>query len=589
MVLRAFLRLIGNVFRALLFPVYLIARARPLPRGWLRVRVRPELAELPVTAPPLLRFALAGRRPPTSLTALRRFAGLAGNDPGVEGVVFEVPRLLSGWAAAGALREVIARLRSAGKATVVYLPEGGSHRELWVAAAAGRVLVGRESIFAPLGLGVEAQFLKPLLDRVGLSFEAVARKEYKGAAERFTRSSLSEANREQLRALLEDRATLLEGALGERGDEAPKLLERGLARAAETVEVGFADAEAHVDEVPTALDPAGPAAAGPPRLAGAGGYLRQREARLFRPLVDPPFLAVVPLRGVILDRPVGGPLMGNAVTFDVTARLLRRLRKDPRVVGVLLEIDSPGGSAFASERLHREILRLREEKPVVAWFGDVAASGGYYLAMAAEHVVASETVVTGSIGVISGKWVAAGLLDAVGVATDRVKLHEEADFFSPTRPLGDGGQAILDRQADAFYDRFQEVVAAGRGLSRDQVEAVARGRIWSGPAALRHDLVDALGGFEDALEVLRARARVPEGMRNRLRPRRPSPRELLAIARGEVPPAPPPEAGVLAGLARTPGVGPLLRRLPPEWLEAALLLEDGAPVLAWLPGTPRLD
>jgi len=585
-VLRVLLRVLGNVLRAPFFPLWWIRRRAPQPRGWLRLRIRRQLAEAPASRPRLLQWLLPGEERPTSLASLRRLADEVTRDARVPGVVVEVPRLSSGWAAAGALRKVLVRIRDAGKGVVVFLPEGGGHRELYVASAASRVLVAQEAIFAPLGLGVEARFLKPLLDRVGLTFQAVARKEYKGAAERFTRESLSGPNREQLEALLRDHGAVLDAALGERGVDPPRLLERGLARSEELVDVGFADREIHVDEVPLHLGE-GEVPRSPERLVGAGVYLRRRRWRFFRPVTDPPFFAIVPIRGVIVDQPMGGLFGGvSATSFEVTARILRRLRKDPQVAGVLLEIDSPGGSAFASERIHRELVRLREDKPVVAWMGDVAASGGYYVAMAAEHVVATETTITGSIGVVSGKWAAEDLLARVGVRTETVRLHGQADLFSPSRRLDDEGLGIFDRQADAFYDRFLEVVREGRGLAPDRVEDLARGRVWSGRAAADRGLVDDLGGFDAAVEVLRARAKVPPGQRAAIEARRLSPRELLAVARSHPPPPPPPGTDrVLAAELGRWLDGPASREL----FEMLTLLRDGASVLAWLPATPRID
>lgn len=561
--LRVALTLLWNALRAPFFPLWLLARAVSRDRAsWLRVGVRSHLVESPPPVPRLARW-LPGlaRRLPTSLDALRRFTDRVSRDPHVRGVWLEVPRLATGWSGAAELRRCVEGLRAGGKEVWVHLPEGGGHRELFVASAADRVVAGAGASFAPLGLTVAVPHLRDALDHVGLRFDVVARGEYKTAAERLVRQDMSDAQREQLGALLETHRARLEGALGARGGDAGGLLDRGIVDAGELVDAGFADAEGFVDDVLGDVM----ARSGGRRPGHGAAWLRRREARFFRRVVPRPYIAVVPLSGLIVEQEGGAGR--TAVAFDPVAGLLRRLREDRRAVGVLLQIDSPGGSALTSERLHREIVRLGERKPVVAWMEDVAASGGYYLAVGAGHVVATETAVTGSIGVITAKLDASALLARVGVGVDTLRLHAHGDLFSPARGLDEAGRALLEGHVERLYRRFVDAVAGGRGMTPDEVDRLARGRVWSGRDAAARGLVDEVGGIGAALDALRARIDAPRAVRDRLEPRvvRPS-----SLGGGDPGPAPPGPAAALPGPVR----------------DLVRLQASGARFLAWLPGVP---
>jgi protease-4 len=190
------------------------------------------------------------------------------------------------------------------------------------------------------------------------------------------------------------------------------------------------------------------------------------------------------------------------------SRALRAARHNPAVRAVILHIDSPGGSALASDLIHRELMRLREKKPVIACMANVAASGGYYVAVACERIVAQPTTTTGSIGVISARVLASDLLDRIGVRVHVVRSAPHADMLSPFRELSDDERAMLEGQVKDFYQTFLGVVAAGRSRTPEEIHVLARGRVWSGSDAHARGLVDVLGGLERALSI--AIERVPE-------------------------------------------------------------------------------
>jgi len=492
--LRALLNLLKLPFVPLWWALRLLGRPRT---PWIEVRIRRRLVELVGRRPSALaRLApwLAGARP-TALEDLRRLAAHAARDRRVEGVVFVVPMLAVGWATARSLRDVLGGLRKAGKRVAVFLPDGGTHKELYVASAADTILMPPQATLSMLGVAARSRYFKGLLDKAGVRVERFARAEFKTAGENLARDRMSGPQRTQLGALLDAIDGELRGALGAgRGLDAgavEALFEEGFLRGPAAIARGVVDVLAYEDEIAAALQPG----VARPRLGQGDAYLRFREARWFHPLRREPYVAVVPVHG-----PIG---VGRRADRVVAA--LRVARKDPGVRGVILHVNSPGGSATVSDRVYREVARVSEKKPVVACFGDVAASGGYYVAAGAAAIVAQPTTVTGSIGVVSARLVATELLERLGVRTEVLRRAPHADMFSPSRPLDDDERAILKREMDGFYRDFVALVARGRGRSVDEVEALARGRIWAGVDAQREGLVDRLGGLETAMEELRVR------------------------------------------------------------------------------------
>ncbi|MGB8225099.1 MAG: signal peptide peptidase SppA [Polyangiales bacterium] len=511
--LRLVLRLIRNLFCVPILPIWAIGRRLSRPKGrWIVVRVKPRLVEARQPLPWLWRLLDADAlRRTTSLAAIRSLADYAIRDAHIEGVAFVLPPLQAGWAVCAGLRQQITRLRDAGKTSTVLLPRGGGHRELYVASAADKVYVAPQSTITLLGLSAQSHYIKPLLDQIGVEVEPFARKEYKTAAERLSRVSMSEPQREQVQALIDGHTAALLDALSQRTgtspDEARSLFEAGVFRGQAAIDSGLVDGLAYEDELAAKLG-----VDNHKELIEGDRYLRFHDAKLFRPLRRPPYIAVVAIKGAISE---SGAPMGRRASI-VSA--LRHARTDRRALGVLLWVDSPGGSAEASDLIHREVVRVKEKKPVVAYFGEVAASGGYYVAAHANAIVAQPLGLTGSIGVVSARLMASQLLDRVGIRTEVLRTGPHADIFSPHRPLTDDERVILNRELDAFYDSFVALVADGRGRPVEDIEPLARGRVWLAADAHRHGLVDELGGMDAALERLKASIDAPASMRERLRP-----------------------------------------------------------------------
>ncbi|MBW2464656.1 MAG: signal peptide peptidase SppA [Deltaproteobacteria bacterium] len=524
------LRAVLNLLRIPFLPLFWLSRLFGRPRGdWIHVRISPRLAEFAGPRPFFLRFFPALQKAlPTPLGALRRLADRAVADDRVRGVVFEIPPLLTGWAGASALRRIMATLRAGEVQVAAYLPQGGGNREMWIAAAADHIVLGPQATLMALGLSAESRYLKPLLDKIGVAVESTARREYKTATETLTRESMSEPQREQVGALLDTIDGELRGALSARmgvaDADADVVFERGFMRGAEAVELGFADAIAYDDELPNVLGTSDK----PAKLVPGAAYLAFQETRFFARVLPRPYVGVVEVHGAI-----GIP--GRGADPEAISAALRVARRDRFCVGVVIHVDSPGGSALASDQIHREVVRLKEKKPVAAFMGNVAASGGYYVAAPADVIIAEAVTVTGSIGVIMTRFVARNLFETLGVRTEVMTRAPHAAMFSPARELSDGEQAILDREADGFYQAFVTIVAEGRGRSFEEVEPLARGRVWSGKDAEAHGLVDRLGGIEDAISHVRSHGKTPSALWGPVEARPLRPR------RRSVPPAPAPQ------------------------------------------------
>lgn len=525
------LRLLGLVLDVLLLPLRLVTRRRGLIEEGSFLALTIDGAVIDIVAPPRPWERRAQKA--TSLDELGAAVDHAVADDRIRGIIVTVKALSTGMAGATSLRAVLSRMRAAGKEVVVHLPLGGGTKEVFVATAASKVLLGPSAQLAALGFTSRTRYVKRALDKAGVVPEVYACGEYKSAGETLVRDSMSDAQREQVGRLL-DRfdAALLDAIAEGRGvtrERARAIVDGGPYFGEAAIAVGLADAVAYEDEIPKLLGldgngsdeggrggkngkAVGPAVAAR-GLVDAGDYLWMQERPLVRSLRLPPVIAVIPVHGAIAH--AASPF-GNYATDDRLARMVRIARLNRRVKGVILHVDSPGGSALASDRMHHEIVQLAREKPVVACMANVAASGGYYVAAPAHRIVCEPVTITGSIGVVGARLTMEPLLARLGVTTETVQRGARAGLLSPTAPLSEDERAALVRELDATYKNFVRVVAEGRKMKIDEVEPLARGRVYTGEDARAHGLVDALGGFDVALREVRAM--LPAPLRERVEP-----------------------------------------------------------------------
>jgi len=274
------------------------------------------------------------------------------------------------------------------------------------------------------------------------------------------------------------------------------LIDRGPYEARDALKAGLVDELLYADQVEERLQPAEKVS---PTRYLRGGYGFSLESR--------PKLALVYAVGEISIGESHSSGLGGAVAgSDTIAAALRQARQDESIQAVLLRVDSPGGSGTASDVIWREVELCRKRKPVIVSFGDVAASGGYYIAMGADVIVSQPGTITGSIGVFGGKFNLRGLYDKIGLRKEILTRGQNAALFTEYRPWSDAEREKVHGMMAAFYEDFLEKAAAGRHQPKDAVHAIAQGRVWSGSDALRIGLVDQLGGLDVALKVAKQRA-----------------------------------------------------------------------------------
>ena len=360
-----------------------------------------------------------------------------------------------------------------------------------------------------LGVSIETTFFRGAFDKLGVEPQLGQRYEYKNAADRFMQTEFTEPHRESMEVLAAsvyaDAIAMIAAGRSMTPERVRELVDGGPRTADEALAVRLVDRLGYRDEVLSSVRERVGADA---ELLFADRWHPRRKLRL--PNRRREHLALVEIRGGISTGRSRSGAMGGQVGSDTVASQLRAALEDDRARGVLLRVDSPGGSAVASEVIWREVCRVKEaDKPVVVSMGDVAASGGYYVSCSASAIVALPATLTGSIGVLGGKFVLTGLLDRIGLSTGAVQQGEHARMWSTRRGFDDGERERLDAELDAIYASFVAKVAAGRGRTVAEIEPLARGRVWTGRDAYDRGLVDQLGGLRDAAKTARRLADLP--------------------------------------------------------------------------------
>lgn len=361
------------------------------------------------------------------------------------------------------------------------------------------------------GIHVDMLLLRGGFEKLGMDPEFSQRKEYKSAAETYSASQVSDANREMsgrlAASLVEETVAVVSERRGLSADAVRELVDRGPLTAEEARDLGLVDHLGYRDDV---YDDVRSAWGNDATLQYAARYTGSFATRAMSRLAKRPTVAVVTIHGgIVSGRPVRTPLGGRQVGSEVVCDHLRQARLDDDVKAVVLAVESAGGSYIASDTIRAGVLELRKAgKPVVAVMGDVAASGGYFVTMGADEIVAAPSTLTGSIGVFAGKVVNQGLYDKLGLVREDVQEGRLADMFTGNRPFTDDQWAILDRWLDQVYEDFTTKAAADRRMPIEELEPLARGRVWTGADAKQRRLVDHLGGRDVAIERACALAHV---------------------------------------------------------------------------------
>lgn len=447
----------------------------------------------------------------TYLRLLQRMRHAA-DDPSVEAVVLTFSDTSFSLAQVQEVLAVIAEIQETGKPVIAYLDGGPGNGGYLLASACDEVILHPAGEVSLIGLSSELQYFRGVLDFVGVEPQYAKRAEYKSAPEQWTNTEPSPGSTEQMNALLDDMyEELVSGVAAGRGmtkEEVIALIDKGPFTAREALDNGLVDKLMYPDEVEQDI--------------------KDRYSR-FAELDDdywtaPDTSGWVPARQIALVY-VTGPINGGETTgpslfggggtgSSTVVRALQQAAENPAVKAVVMRVDSPGGSAFASDEIWRAVQYVKQEgKPVIVSFGGVAASGGYYVASGADVIYAEPSTITGSIGVYGGKFSAGELFEKAGVGTEIFARGRNASMYAMSRPMDDVEYAALDRLIGETYRQFKDRVAEGRGMTPEEVEVVARGRVWSGVDAQQVGLVDELGGLTDAIERARLEAGIPERAR----------------------------------------------------------------------------
>ncbi len=412
------------------------------------------------------------------------------------------------------LLSLLKRAKKSGKKIVVF-SDVYENSDLPIMAISDRVILVPEGEVLTLGFATTGMFFKDFLSRIGVKVEAPKIGKYKSAVEPFTRERYSEPARRQLEVLLEDYFDFIQEEARSRYDFS-KMVDTGFYNSDEALKRGYVDTVLHVENVKDYIKKHFDSKA---KLLSITKYRDERPFKFaFSSRKGNIALLVLDgdiIRGECSESKIPVPVLGGRHIGSYSViRTIERLKNDKQIKGVVIRIDSPGGDALASEEMYSAIKNLAEKKPVVVSMASVAASGGYYIAAPATYIMADKTTVTGSIGILSLKFVVSNMLSKLGINTETVKVGEHADVFSPYREYTEEERRFIEKELKWGYEMFLDRVSKGRGLSRDSVNAIGEGRIWSGKRGKEVGLVDSIGGILDAINKCAELAKVkkPEVM-----------------------------------------------------------------------------
>jgi protease-4 len=417
----------------------------------------------------------------------------AAEDDRITSLMMDMRGASCDWAKVEEIRGAVQHFRDMGKPVVAYLDAGGT-KDYALAAAADQIVVSPEANLMVLGISAELAFMRDTLDKLGMKADFVHVGAYKSAPERMTRQSASDANRAMITSIVDDRYEALVDMLAEsRGVEREVVngwIDQGMFDAYDALAEGLVDTLMYYEE---AMED----------RFGDEDITYLSDYSLSRPehAESEHSVAVVFITGVIMPGTSRfDNFQGKLAGSETVVEQLQSIAEDDEVDAVILRVDSPGGSALASDLIWNEIRRVKESKPVIVSMSGLAASGGYYVSCLADSIFADPGTLTGSIGVYAGKLDRSEMYKKIGVNREFITRGQNALLFSDEGGFTDSQRDLFQNQMDEFYERFLAKVADGRGMTRDAVHEVAQGRVWTGRQGLEMGLVDGLGGMHRSLD-----------------------------------------------------------------------------------------
>ncbi|MDR2469443.1 MAG: signal peptide peptidase SppA [Tannerella sp.] len=433
------------------------------------------------------------------LTAIQR----AEEQPFIKGIYLDVGMFSAGTSSLDAIRRALVGFRQSGKFVVAYA-DSYSQGGYYLASVADRVYMNPQGILGLTGLASQTLFYKGLMEKAGIRMNVFKVGTYKGAVEPFTGDKLSEANREQITSYLNGIWNhVVQGIAESRKiaeEEIHAFADGGyfFANPSKAVEYGLVDELKYRSEAEEALkEMAGQE--GDSRMKTVGVSRMKNAKKAGRKYHNK--IAVVYAEGEIIQSAPSSVFLREKYITEKLGDELKKLKSDENVKAVVLRVNSPGGSAYTSDQIWKQVAELEKKKPVVVSMGNVAASGGYYISCAATKIVAEANTLTGSIGVFGMFPDASGLFDKLALTADVVKTNSFADLGDMSRPMTNDEKALVQGYVERCYDTFLTRCAEGRNMTKEDIDAIGQGRVWTGKQAMERGLVDELGGLDRAVEL----------------------------------------------------------------------------------------
>lgn len=461
--------------------------------------------DLPEKLPPEIPLPFLEEQTPITIPEVWETFRKAAEDSRVKGIIFEPRGLEVGWAKLEEIHQGILNFKKSGKPIITFLRAPGG-QEYYLAAATDRIYLSPEDQLDLKGLAVGSMYLKNTLDKVGVKADVIHAGKYKDAGDTFTRTSMTPETSEVLNEVLNQYYgdlidTIAQGRKQSR-DAVQSTVDQGPYTAKEAQDKGLVDSLGYEDQV--TQDMQGRLKQGSLRRISSKDYLKvplATEGVSHR-------IALIVGEGEITRGSGNEAANEQGLTSAGFIKLLRQVENDSSIQGVILRVDSPGGDGAASDDILHEAKNLSHKKPMVISMSDLAASGGYFMSLTGDPIVAYPNTLTGSIGVIFIRMNLHGLYDKLGVNEQFLMRGRYADIDSAYAPLTDDARAKIAGQIDAFYKGFVSRVAEGRKRTFDQIEPLAQGRVWLGAQAKQNGLVDELGGLDRAVELIKQRAHI---------------------------------------------------------------------------------
>ena len=511
----------------------------------------------------------------TLANALQRM-DKASRDDDLEGVILHINGPSIGWAKLNELRTGIQKMRQKGRKVYAWM-ESGSTKDYLLATACDEIILPESGMLMMPGLRAEVSFYKNLFDMLSIQPQMLRVGEFKSAAEPYSRSEMSPAFREEMEAILDDYYRQIVEMIAQSRkltpDQVKGVIDTGLHSATDAKKLGLIDRVGYEDSITEIIKGDRKDA----EVKFAKGYGKKKIDTDFNSItgmakmmnlmmgVEPaprkssaPKIAIINAVGPIVSGNSSADFLGDESMGSTTIiKAIRQARDDSTVKAIVLRVDSPGGSALASDLMWHELETLEGKKPFVVSMGDVAASGGYYISMGADRIFAEPGTLTGSIGVVGGKLAFEKFYEKIGITTSVVHRGKNSGVLSMTTPFSDAERETMQKMLNDIYAQFTTKAAAGRKIEVEKLEKMARGRVYTGAQALKLGLVDELGTLSDAIAFAKKSAGLdPDQKLERLDLPKPiSPFEQLF---GPVDPG---------AASMNSGASAWMKRLPPEVID----------------------